>query len=87
MFYCSCRKGLIYHDNPDCPFAPTPCSNCNKLEKENKQLRELLKEIVAISYPSWEWEDIRMKWVSIQVCKETIKEITEILEGNEEHRE
>ena len=54
-----------------------------KLE-ENKWLRELLQEAVAGHKSSWEWEDERMKWVEVQIDKETLMEIEQALEGGGE---
>ena len=52
-----------------------------RLREENKWLRELLQEAVAGHKRSWEWEDERMKWVEVQIYKETLMEIEQALEG------
>ena len=62
-------------------FLESKLKTIEELEAENKRLRELLQEAVTGHKSSWEWEDERMKWVEVQIDKETLMEIEQALEG------
>ena len=54
------------------------------LEEENRQLQELLKEVISGHEHSWEWKHPSMDWVEMQIDKDVLREIEQVLEGGGE---
>jgi len=54
------------------------------LEEENRQLRELLTEVISGHEHAWEWKHPSMDWVEVQVSKRALVDIDKVLKGGGE---